>query len=1412
MPLVGSGASDGPWKLPTEFGDISRGLNVFCTVTPRNANQNANLGLGETNAMATSSKFNLSSGSPDRPVYPSGQRGAYPAASLNRSGSLREGMENRILSALPSMSRSGSTVTHGDVMNFFQCLRFDPKLMAADHKFPRQGELKRVAAALGMSTNDSLYGSSKSKLLPTSSLEELKRVKASLHDSSVRARERAKNFNEALSLFGKYFPSIPLKKRSRAEVSASDRSNASLSNDRTVLGANIAKMGTHNHGISSDFELDSQKLEERTKNPVPNKRTRTSMVDVRLDVRAHALARPSVTTDREREMFRLTNSGAVQSGAVQSEEKDRTLSIGVDGWEKSKMRKKRSGIKPDVSTNTALTRPLDNDRESKQGIQQRLISDARSRLSDTHGFRVGPANTAVGVGRADAISHQTGLGVRSSMPRTDQDNGSLPNDRRDRPVSSDKERVNLKAANKPIVREEFSSASPTSSMKINVAARAPRSGSGAKPKSSSYVHRAIGVPDFWELSQCNNKPHDVVGANNRKRTSSTRSSSPPVAQWAGQRPQKISRSARRTNFIPLVSSHDEASALDTMSNIAGNENGLGFPRRLSSEAPQQVKLKGDHFSSAALSESEESGAGEIKSRDIVKKSSEIDEKAGQTVQKDLTLLPSRKNKLASDEDNGDGVRRQGRTGRGFTSTRPSMPVTIEKLGYVGTVKELRSGRLGLDKTESKAGRLPTRKLSDRKAYTRQRHTTNNGAPDFQVESGNAHEELLAAAKAAINLSRACSSSFWRQMEPLFGFVEAEDIAYLKQQGDIGFSLLKPTPVSVGKDDCSTVPNGNELIGCERNMGFSSERKSVDLFPEQLVPGIKVHNAIPLCQRLLAAFISEEEDEGFCSIGNEDLKLDRFDLDAELKPNILKQRSLGNFQIIGRAASNGYRITAARSYLDELELEQDELEHDDVMDPKTGLISNFGHSLNGLQPDQALMPRMACTEFQYDHMSLDERLLLEVQSIGIFPEPVPDLAQREDEEIGEDISRLEDKHHEQVLKKKFLLGKLEKSAMEVRKLQEREIERHAFDKLVGMAYEKYMTYWGPNASGGKVASSKLGRKDRKAIDRMMDLTPTSQEDLSAKHAALAFVKRTLERCQTFEDTGNSCFGELIFRDMFLSMSSHLNDAECIDTITEGESTNLYADTATRSLEVVTDSVGLTPSPISRSGQSIDTHEKYSSNAFHSVNQPTERTTGKEDTWLNKVKKRELLLDDVIGATVGTSLRAPTGIGSSLISSTKGKRSEREREGKGHNRDVLSGNGTAKVGRPALSNVKGERKSKPKLKQKTTQLSASVNGLLGKIPDQPKAVLSSVPKFCEMTNNSNTKGKYELGLDTLNDPEAIDLSGLQLPGMDVLGVPDDIGGQGEDLSSWLNIDDDGLQDHDFMGLEIPMDDLSDLNMMV
>lgn len=138
--------------------------------------------------MASSGKFDLSSASPDRPLYNSAQRGgSYTGASLDRSSSFRENMENPILSSLPSMSRSTSTVTQTDVTNFLQCLRFDPKTMAAEHKFNRYGDFKRLATAVIGSPDESPSGSLKGKML-NSSPDDLKRLRAGLRESSIKAR------------------------------------------------------------------------------------------------------------------------------------------------------------------------------------------------------------------------------------------------------------------------------------------------------------------------------------------------------------------------------------------------------------------------------------------------------------------------------------------------------------------------------------------------------------------------------------------------------------------------------------------------------------------------------------------------------------------------------------------------------------------------------------------------------------------------------------------------------------------------------------------------------------------------------------------------------------------------------------------------------------------------------------------------------------------------------------------------------------------------------------------------------------------------------------------------------------------------------------------------------------------------
>jgi hypothetical protein len=87
-----------------------------------------------------------------------------------------------------------------------------------------------------------------------------------------------------------------------------------------------------------------------------------------------------------------------------------------------------------------------------------------------------------------------------------------------------------------------------------------------------------------------------------------------------------------------------------------------------------------------------------------------------------------------------------------------------------------------------------------------------------VQSEDDHEELLAAANAALSIDftftfcsflnfllletieylndifflaagSACSSPFWRQVEPFFAFLTAEDVAYPSQQVKWGDFLL-----------------------------------------------------------------------------------------------------------------------------------------------------------------------------------------------------------------------------------------------------------------------------------------------------------------------------------------------------------------------------------------------------------------------------------------------------------------------------------------------------------------------------------------------------------------------------------------------------------------------------------------------
>ncbi|KAK4775246.1 hypothetical protein SAY86_010181 [Trapa natans] len=1215
--------------------------------------------------MPSSSKLDLSSGSPDKQLYVSGHCRPQAMIPMDRSGSFRESMETSPASSLHAVPRNSSVIAQTDVLNFFQCLPFDSKLLALDHKSNRQGDLKRnVAVALGCSP-DSPANILKGKLVALPSPEELKRVKLGLRESSSKARERAKTFTEALSLLSKSFPSLSTKKRSRSDVSSNDRSGSMFSSDRPVLGHVIGKAGPQSNITANAFEQEVHKPEESTK-----KRPRTSLVDVKQKVQGHVPSRASGLVDREKVFPKLAGSSSVCE--------DRTKSIGLDGWEKSKT-KKRSGIRPDA-TSVISTKPIDGHRELKQGVQQKLVSDARKILnSEAHEFRQGFLSGTLGVGKSEATSQQTGMSMRVSSPKLDQDGSSFPGDMRDRPLNSDKERLNLITMNKSNYRDDFNSASPTSSTRMNTSIRGPRTGSSTIPKSAQIMNRANG-PINWEVPHSTNRPA-AVGANNKKRSASVQSSSPPASQWSGQHP-KTSRTGRRTNLGPSISSNDEASPLDTTSDVGGSHIGLGILRRFSDSSPQLVKLKGDLLSSSTLSEGEDSGTAEIKSRDRLKESDEMDEKSGQHVQKvPPAVISSRKTKIVPREDHRDGTKRQGRNGRSFTSTRSLLQVRAEKLGHEETGKQLRTARHGLDKTESKAGRQSTRKLSDRRSYTRKRHASVNTSADFLVGLDDGQEELLVAANAVINPTDESLKSFWKEMEPLFGFISDIDIDYLKEQGNFRSTMQMSTlNIHVATDDLSSPRNA---LGSSETEIHAGDQTRISLF-----------------ERCLAALIP---DEGSSINADDELRMGVYKsthgLKEELESNGFSYESTQH----SVSAVNGYMVTCMPEY------------QGHVNDMQIALVN--------------------------------EKLMLEIQSIATFPEGMLSRDPVESAEIDGEIDQLVDSHHMQVSKKNALLDKLFKPVLGTKESQERDFEQLALDKLVAMAYEKYMMFCAP--TGGKGSNNKM-----------------------AKQASLAFMKRTLDRCRQFEKTGKSCFHEPSFRDIFHSGSSHL------------------------SLARLTASKKLQRSPSQLQLAQVD---QYDINCSHLPNNLSGK--GKGDAGPNRVKKREMSLEEVVG---GNSFSVP------LSSSTKGKRSDRDRDGRGHGREVISRSVNAKGNGLAVSNTKGERKSKARPKQKMSQLSESITDLVENSANQSKSMMVSGLKLTEVAHASNSNEKMECGSDQLEDP--LDFSSLQLPGIDDFGVSDDIGGQAQDLASWLNFDDDNLQDDDFTGLEIPMDDLSDLNMMV
>ncbi|KAL3838187.1 hypothetical protein ACJIZ3_022778 [Penstemon smallii] len=1275
--------------------------------------------------MAGNTRFELASASPESSFvgnYQNGQRG-YSAPTLDRSASFRESAGNRIFGS-GKANLKGSATSLENVPALSQCLMLEPIVMG-DKKYSRPSDLKRVLGfSVGNGSEDNSYGAAHLKSSPPGAVEELKRLRASVADTCDKASGRAKKLDEHLNKLNTLVEAMSPKKQQR---------NEQLTNERS--GCSTFKMGSQIH--RNPPELGSQKVGDRPKNVGLSKRVRTSVAENRAESRNNGVLRQPLLVNKERDLLKNNNADSDMA-----EEKIRRLPAVGEGWDK-KMKRKRS-------VGPIFPRPVDNDREPKRAMHHKLTSESSMQpIDSTHGFRSG---ASVGCNKMDPTSSPAGSSARTTL-KNELEKPVLSRDLSAGPV---KERafgkVNVKLNN----REDNHPACPSPILK-GKASRAPRSGTMVAANSAANVPRVSGTLESWEQPPGVNKTPSIGGANNRKRAVPSGSSSPPITQWVGQRPQKISRT-RRTNLIP-VSSHDEVqmqsegcSPSDFGPRLSTGGNNASLPSNSTGSLNQNFKVKLENVPSPArLSESEESGASENRIKERLVGYKDVEEKAanaGQTV--GPFTIPIKKKKSMIKEEVGDGVRRQGRSGRVSPFSRTSISPTREKLDNVAPTKPLRNARSGSDRNGSKSGR-PLKKLSDRKGFSRLGHVAYGGSPDCSGESEDDREEVLAAANLACNSSiNACSNAFWKTMEALFASISPDDESYLSEQLKLVEESCAVTSQKCNHDNNDQMKlddNGCEDIAASNSISFRSNRcikheieskNSVDQmdFVEQLQNSSllgysdaekKYDIATPIYQRLLSALIVEDEIEEFeetgfgkpkttvndsCSLfGGENKHMDMLDFCEPIFD--VQAQTNGNAHIVVSCNRN--------TNFDRNPTAQDRLRNGEPLQRDCGYMHSEVEVLVRLSrcdygPQSMHTNNCGISSFdrQYEHMRLEEKLIIELQSLDLFLDAVPALDDKEDELINEELVQLE-RLHEQIRKKKTCLNKLCKAIQEDKNIERRDPEQVAMDRLVELAYKKLLATRGSFASKHGIAKV-------------------------SKQVALAFARRTLARCQKFEDSGISCFSEPALRDIVYAAPPRFDESELL------------------------------------TGPNLALANGYQS----------DHTFAKSGPISNRGKKKEVLLDDVVGGAVS---RASSALG--ILGGAKGKRSAK-------------GGGS-----------KGERKPKSKPKQKIAQLSTSGNGFVNKFVDTPSASGSG-----ESANNNNNRRKDVRFMSSSNVhpvppkemKESMEFSNLPLDnidGIEELGVDPDIGAP-QDLNTWFNFEVDGLQDHDAVGLQIPMDDLSELNM--
>ncbi|KAJ4883648.1 Uncharacterized protein Rs2_33741 [Raphanus sativus] len=1032
--------------------------------------------------------------------------------------------EDIMLGSGNSLSR-GTVGLSSDAPNLSQVLTLEP-IRLGNPSYTRSGELRRVLGVPSSraSSEENSFGVSHPKPSPPGATEELKHFKESVQDTSREAGDLAKKLSESIFKLDKYAETLSSKKRRRNDTPTGERMDA----------ANFDKVRNQ---VPRTLDSMTQRPEERKKMLGLNKRARTTVGDVRADGRVSTLARQQV-------IERGSDSPPSVSGeTVRIEEKIRRLPVGGEGWE-ARMKRKRSVA-------TLGNRVMNPD---QRVMQPKPIVDSKLRSCDTQSFRLKSSTGVSGINRLESSFEPDSPGM-GALSRNELETASLA---RDRSVLAE-QRLMAKGNNKRNLQDDSPTNISTAILKGKIS-RAPRTAAVIGVDSSSKVESPSGV---------------LQG-----------SSAHAMTQWGGQRP-KNSRT-RRTNVVSPVIRHAEskfsAQGLTTSDFSPRASPGTTGSLSVVDSSPLKVKRELKNASSPyGLSESEDSGAGDNKTRERALASGDL----FTTPKTGSPLLPVRKNKFQTSHKGG-GAWKQGKS----ENVHGFHPVMV-KSENLSVEKPLHNVKIASDKNRSKYGRPPAKKVKDRKP--RLASNSNSTPSNITGESDDDREDIFAAANSARKAANlACSGKFWKKMDHIFAAINADDMQNINDQLNFAEELDKSLS--------ETILDGYNIMGIklqkaphrtgEGIVDYSGAASSCisDLSFERLDMR-KLNESTPLYKRVLSALIEEDDGEvvqfnggknlslhyasddshsGSCTfIDTEFRERDRMEFEVESSGDFQTPKSclFDRFSSERSVVSNPFRNgSMSISALSHEQWMDDDLAHSDA--PLGG--ETFSNGVGQLQAREVNIPNFQVSDTQYQLMSLDERLLLELQSIGVFPEAMPDLAE---ETMSTDVMELKEGIYQQIRNKKEKLEKLNITIQKGKDDEKRKIEHLAMDHLVETAHKKRM------ASRGNKAY-KVHKVTRQA--------------------ALAFTRRTLARCQKFDDTGLSCFADPALRDILFSSPS--NDAKSSENGGSGTASN-------------------------------------------TLNEPSnQQAEAKGSGAVSSTKRREALIDDVIGCA---SSKVTTSIDSAVL---------------------------------------------------------------------------------------------------------------------------------------------------------------------